>query len=134
MATWLPLALVAPWIIASDITKHIIPNRAQLALLLLTEISLIHQGLTIMLHANLMGIYTLLTCLIIRALSASRVGMGDVKLVAILAILLGNTGELLSSLTLATLFGLIWVITTRKMVIPFAPSLILGAFLVLALT
>lgn len=60
--------------------------------------------------------------------------MGDVKLVAILAILLGNTGELLSSLTLATLFGLIWVITTRKMVIPFAPSLILGAFLVLALT
>ncbi len=56
--------------------------------------------------------------------------MGDVKLVAILAILLGNTGELLSSLTLASLFGLIWVIATRKKVIPFAPSLILGALFV----
>jgi len=119
--------------ISTDIRWQRIPNGAQLSLLCLTELSLLGEKKTGYFHSNLVGLYVLLAALLIRALSGARVGMGDVKLISILAIGLGSTSEVLSSLTIASLLGLIWVLMARNRIIPFAPALIGGVLVVLLL-
>ena len=119
--------------ISTDIRWQRIPNGAQISLLCLTELSLLGEKETDFFHSNLVGLYVLLAALLIRALSGARVGMGDVKLISILAIGLGSTSEVLSSLTIASLLGLIWVLMARNRIIPFAPALIGGVLVVLLL-
>ena len=125
--------VVGPWMIASDIRRHVIPNYAQFSLLLLTELSFLGEKNASFFHANALGMYVLIGGLLTRFLSGARVGMGDVKLVAILAIILGDVEKVISSVTIASFFGLIWALLTHKRAIPFAPALIGGALVILLL-
>ena len=56
------------------------------------------------------------------------IGMGDIKLIAVVGIWLGTTG-LATSLIVACIAGLIWGIFKKQKFIPFAPFLIFGGIL-----
>jgi Flp pilus assembly protein protease CpaA len=129
MVSWLPVVLVAPWIIMSDVRRHCIPNKAQAILLLLTELTLAEGSGTLFMSANVFGLLTLIGGILVRSLSKSAVGMGDVKLIAILAVGMGDIEKLVSSLLIASFVGLIWFLVARTKVIPFAPALIAGSLL-----
>lgn len=61
------------------------------------------------------------------------IGMGDIKFIALEGLLLGQIPLVMQALTYSALFGLIWAAVSRKRSIPFAPSLIAGTILVMAI-
>ena len=127
MTSCLPLILLSPWIIASDVRRHVIPNRALLALLALIELVHVRSSPASFLHINLFAMYLLAGGICMRSGSKGRIGMGDVKLFSLLGLILGSLSKVLTALTCASLLGLVWLLVERKRVIPFAPALIGGA-------
>lgn len=57
------------------------------------------------------------------------IGMGDLKLLAILILVFNDSGEWVSMFFIATCIGLAWGVITRKKSIPFAPSIVIAALI-----
>lgn len=128
-----------------DISSHRLPNRLVglwflASLVLVLCLGICRDGLPGILQGALGMLLLGGGYLLISLISAGAMGMGDVKLAAVLGLNLGYYS--LSSLFLATLLTFVaatcWVIggvaarkLTLKSAVPFGPFMILGAFAVL---
>ena len=134
LARYLLVALFGLPISFTDIRTRRIPNR----LLLLMGVG----GLLSYLLAPEQIVAALICTLIfasllfpISLLRGAGLGAGDIKLIVVLALIVGRGAHILAALILASLLGLIQIFVTalvqRKFPrgIPFAPALIAGALL-----
>lgn len=129
-----------------DWDKHIIPNKLIAAALCLRILMFIFEiilnttndfmySLGELISAVVIFIIGFLCSLIIKG----SVGMGDVKLMSVMALYLGATGIICAvfvSLLISFLYCIIALITKkkhRKDIIPFAPSLLLGTYISICL-
>ena len=133
MYFWLFLSPLSVWICLVDVKEHRIPNKALLLLGILIEIHLeISKGISI-LHSHLFALLIFVAGCGVTFILRGAIGMGDVKLLTLLALLKGHLLPTLEILILASFLALIWAVFTRKCSVPFGPSLIAGYFLVLIL-
>jgi len=75
------------------------------------------------------AIFALLTgfiSLLCHLLTGRAIGMGDIKLIACLSLLVGALSILLNALIFATIFALIWRLKDRAKRVPMAPWLFIG--------
>ncbi len=131
MPTSLPLLLVAPWISIVDIRQHRIPNVSLLMLWLLIEVQLEMSAARMDLSAHEFAIAILIVGFALHRLVDGAIGMGDIKLFALLALLTHSLTVILTSLTFASIGAGLVALISRKKVVPFAPSLIIAALTVL---
>lgn len=131
MGSSLPLFFIAPWIAWSDIKSRRIPNKSLLSLWLLYLVSSFGMDWNQELRRHELAALLLISGVVIHWISHGAIGMGDIKFIALEGILLGQIEWVVQALTYSAIIGLIWVATTRKRSIPFAPSLIAGVFLVM---
>ena len=124
-----PLLLVAPWISFEDLRRHRVPNTSLLLLWALIEIDLARYAISSERSAHLFAGISLISALVLHWLLRGRIGMGDIKLFTLIALHLHSLLLLTSGLTFSCIGAALWAITSRKSVIPFAPSLILGTLL-----
>ena len=129
----IPLLLVGIPIAISDIKNHRIPNRGLVALWVLEEVLQLHRGWHSLLATNITSLAIFMVGLILHLLTGSAIGMGDIKLFAVLVLPLGNLNRSMTALTCSTIAALICAIVTRKRVIPFGPALLIGAVSVIFL-
>lgn len=127
----LPLLLVSPWIAVSELRSRRIPNRALLVLWILIEIANLPRMSPgeLALHERTFLAFAIGS--IFYWLTRGAIGMGDIKLFAILILSLKNWQDSLLALTYACFIGLIWALLTRRSQIAFGPPLLLGSLLVL---
>ena len=126
----IPLLLTAPWIIISDINSRRIPNLSLLVLWVLIEISDFGDSWRTQLALHELAVSLLVGGILINLVTRESIGMGDVKLISLIGLMIGRTNLVLEGLTYSAILGLFWVAIARKRSIPFAPSLIIGALLV----
>lgn len=121
----------------SDIRSHRIPNELLLYLFAMTEVGLFydtrnsvrhHQWMEILKPNGFFLIFLILAITFISALPGV-IGMGDLKLLAILIVMFNDSGRWLSIVFTATCIGIGWGVVTRKKSIPFAPSIVLSALI-----
>ena len=120
-----------------DIMTRRIPNAYVLSMFVASEISLFLTSKSSLdrlpswdfFHLNLLFLGFLVLAVCIVACAPKVMGMGDVKLLAVLILLCKSPFTWLSMACLATFFGLLWGIITRNRSIPFAPSILLAAIL-----
>ena len=124
-----PLLLVAPWISFEDLRRHRVPNTSLLLLWLLIEIDLARYAIGSERSAHLFAGISLISALVLHWLLRGRIGMGDIKLFTLIALHLHSLLVLTSGLTFSCIGAALWALISRKAVIPFAPSLILGTLL-----
>jgi len=136
------LLLVLLFSALQDCKKHIIPNRylirgiAIRVLLLLHEIAIYGTGaIKRLLLKVLIGFVILIIGLLIRKLTKDGIGMGDIKLCALMFLYLESNvwfRAIFVSLLLGAFHALIVTVGRReKARIPFAPSLFLGTLAVI---
>ena len=121
----------------SDIRTRRIPNRYVLPMFVTSEIQLLlsQRALSVrfwssnFFHLNLFLLSFLVVAICLVANAPRVIGMGDIKLLAVLILLCKTPMTWLSMLCVATFFGLLWGLFTRKRSIPFAPSILLAALL-----
>lgn len=131
MYFWLILSPLTAWICLVDVREHRIPNKALLSFGLLIEIHLeLSRGISI-LHAHLFALLIFVAGCGVSFILRGAIGMGDVKLLALLALLNGHLRPTLEVLIYASILGLIWAVLVRKRSVPFGPSLLAGYFLIL---
>lgn len=131
MLDLLPLLLVGPQIAVSDFKFHRIPNRALIALLIMDEIIALNRGWVRMATSNASAMLILFAGALFYILAKGAIGMGDIKLFALLTLLLEGFSKSMAALTYAALIALIYAVTVRKRTIPFGPALICGAIVVI---
>lgn len=119
VATGIPIAI-------SDIKNHRIPNRALAVLWVLEEGFQCHHGWRFLLSLNTISLLIFITGCSLHLLTGTAVGMGDIKLFALLALLLGGLSRSMEALTYAAIIALIYAVVARKRSIPFGPALLLG--------
>lgn len=127
----LPLLLVTPWIAVAELGSHRIPNRSLLVLWVLIELANLPRTFLEELARHERALFALAFGVIFYWLSRAAIGMGDIKLFAILNLSLRNWQESLLALTYACLAGLIWALLVRRSRIAFGPALLLGSLLIL---
>lgn len=127
----LPLLLLSPWIAVSDIRNRRIPNRALLVLWILIEIVNVSRVEPGELVPHTRAFLTFAIGSFFYGATRGAIGMGDIKLFAILNLSLSNWQDSLLALTYACFIGLIWAILTRRSQIAFGPPLLMGSFLLL---
>ncbi|MEJ0014864.1 MAG: prepilin peptidase [Actinomycetota bacterium] len=131
MLELIPLVVMGIPVAISDIKYHRIPNRALVVLWILEEVSQLHQGWHFMLFTNIRSLLIFITGCVLHLLTGTAIGMGDIKLFALLALLFGDLSRSMEVLTYAAVIALIYAVGTRKRCIPFAPALLLGAVAVI---
>ena len=124
-----PLLLVAPWISFEDLRHHRVPNTSLVVLWVLIEIDLARYAIGSERSAHLFAGISLISALVLHWLLRGRIGMGDIKLFTLIALHLHSLLLLTSGLTFSCIGAALWALISRKAVIPFAPSLILGTLL-----
>lgn len=127
----LPLLLVSPWIAVAELRSHRIPNPSLLVLWVLIELANLPRTLVEELARHERALFALALGLIFYWLTRAAIGMGDIKLFAILNLSLHNWQDSLLALTYACLAGLIWALLVRRSRIAFGPALLLGSLLIL---
>jgi len=123
----------------SDIRTRRIPNRYLFPMFVTSEIALLLSQNSFSIrfwssnffHLNLLLLIFLIAGICLVAITPRVMGMGDIKLLAVLILLSKNPITWFSMLFLATFFGLLWGLITRKRSIPFAPSILLATLLCL---
>lgn len=142
--SWLLLGFVAvavaTWpLIAADVSEHRLPNKIVLPCYPIAAIGLaIHSIVTG--NSPALAVIASLGCVTVFALMhlLGGMGMGDVKLVGVLALLLGSLGvtSLMVGFASAFLFGAVaggWTMATQHRAathrIPFGPFLLVGFWL-----
>jgi len=128
-----PLLLLGIPIAISDIKNHRIPNRQLMALWVVEEIFQRDRGWHALFSTNITALLIFITCLILYLATGSAIGMGDIKLFAVLVLPLGNLSRSITALTCATIVALIYAVVARKRVIPFGPALLIGTISVILL-
>ena len=126
----IPLLIVSPWIIYSDLRFHRIPNSALFLLLLLIETNLRLGSRPIHLERYLFALVTLLISCLCNLCLRGAIGMGDIKLFALSSLILGSALQCFDALLLASGLALLGVLITRRRVIPFGPPLVMAVALV----
>ena len=122
-----PLLLVGIPIAISDIKSHRIPNGNLMVLWVLEEICELHRGWHLALTSNITSLLIFIAGCLVHLLTGTVIGMGDIKLFALLVLPLGNLSRSMTALTCAATIALIYALVARKRVIPFGPALLLGA-------
>lgn len=121
-----------------DIRRGILPDRLQLPLALYGVLLAVLRAGDFPLDALLSSLCGALFLLLLRYATRGGLGLGDVKLAALLGLYLGTTGLILALLlafVAGAAFGGLLLLTKRKgrkETIPFGPFLSLGALLSLA--
>ncbi len=126
-----PLLLVGIPIAISDIKSHRIPNGNLMVLWVLEETCELHRGWHLALTSNVTSLLIFIAGGLVHLLTGTVIGMGDIKLFALLGLPLGNLSRSMTALTSAAIIALIYAGVARKRVIPFGPALLLGAVLVI---
>ncbi|MFC0582014.1 prepilin peptidase [Micrococcoides hystricis] len=137
---WVLFVGASGWLIVHDIEEHKLPNRiiypwflATVAVLVLAALS--SAGWANFGNALLGALAHLLIYLVLRLISKRAVGMGDVKLAAVLGLYLGWHSLILvpvavfGAFLLGTLFSLAGMVAgklTLKSRIPFGPMMIVA--------
>jgi len=114
-----------------DFQSHRIPNKA-LAALALCEVGAILSSDTAsfwdrVIFAFITGIVGVLC----HILSGKAIGMGDIKLIACIALLIGSLSTLLNVLIIAAVMALLWRVKSRTKKVPMAPWFFAGALAVI---
>ena len=131
MYFWLMVSPITLWISIVDVKERRIPNRALALLALSIEIHLVLSESSPILYSHLFALLTFsIGCGVSLALRGA-IGMGDIKLLALLALLNAHLRPTLEILIYASTMALIWAIFKRKRSIPFGPFLLAGYFLTL---
>ncbi len=129
-----------------DWDKHIIPNKLIAVALCLRILIFIFEIILNTTNAFMYCLGELVSAVVIFIIGflcsliiKGSVGMGDVKLMSVMALFLGATGIICAvfvSLLISFLYCIIVLITKkkhRKDIIPFAPSLLLGTYVSICL-
>ena len=66
---------------------------------------------------------------LLNLLTRASIGFGDLKLALILGSAMGSVIQLVISIDIAWIIGGVWALISKRKSIPFAPAMILGAFL-----
>ncbi len=122
----LPLVM---WISTIDICEHRIPNRSLIILSFGCEIHIELGRGQFFLYSHLFAVIVLLVGSFLSLSLGGAIGMGDVKLFALLALLIGHLQPTLEALLYSCVFALIWTFFTGSRRIPFAPPLFAGYLL-----
>lgn len=110
------------WISYYDIKFHLIRNIDLLVLLIATTL----QNIENLKYAFLcLGVY-----LFINLIAKGNIGAGDIKLSFVIGFLLNSLPQVFNAILIAWIIGGIYSLTRRDHAIPFAPFMILGAYLV----
>jgi len=125
---FLPIVL---WISYVDILEHRIPNRSLLLLWSLIELHLASHSRNSEVYAHLFALISLATALTLYFTIRGAIGMGDIKLFSLIALLTHSIQLLVAGLLLACISAGLWAVISRKKTLPFAPSLLLGSLLAL---
>jgi leader peptidase (prepilin peptidase)/N-methyltransferase len=135
------LAAVAVLLTVVDLQHRLLPNRVVLpslaaGVLLLTDAALAEQAWAPLLRAGLGAVVLFAAFLVLALISPSSLGMGDVKLAALLGLLLGRLGWSavlwggVAGFLLQGLAGAVLLATRRVRRggdIPFGPAMLAGA-------
>jgi leader peptidase (prepilin peptidase) / N-methyltransferase len=146
LPAYVALAAIAAVLIVVDVDHHQLPNRllypaAGAAVVLLAVAAAVRVDCFAYLRAVEAAGAAYVVFLVLALISPRSLGMGDVRLAALLAAYLGFRRwplvylGLLAGFVLAAALGIVLLIAkraTRKTAVPFGPALILGALLVLA--
>ncbi len=130
----LVLFLVGPAVVVMDIRHRRIPNRL-LFLLTIATLAIYIAWPRELMSASLAGLVCALVLLPLFLSGWIGIGAGDIKLMIILALLLGNGGRVLTAFTLASLLACGQLLYTRisrgsfHRTIAFAPALVIGSLL-----
>lgn len=127
----LPLLLVSPWIAVAELRNHRIPNCSLLVLWVLIELTNLPRTPSEELAAHERALLAFTVGVIFYWLTRAAIGMGDIKLFAILILSFGNWQDSLLALTYACLVALIWALFVRRSRIAFGPALLIGSLLIL---
>jgi Flp pilus assembly protein protease CpaA len=118
----IPIAII-------DVRSHRIPNNLLALFLVGSEaLRLIFDRKHFLLSLQV-GAAALVFSAALYLLSRGRIGMGDLKLIVVLGLLLGDFARGLFAWFIALIFGLFLALCYRKRSIPFAPALLLAALL-----
>ena len=148
LPAYVVLAAVGSALIVVDIEHHRLPNRllypaAGAAVVLLAVAAAARADWSAYLRAVEAAGVVYVVFLVLALISPRSLGMGDVRLAALLAGYLGFRSwpmvylGLLAGFVAAAALAIVLLITrraTRKTAVPFGPALIVGALLVLAAT
>jgi prepilin signal peptidase PulO-like enzyme (type II secretory pathway) len=86
-----------------------------------------------LLNHNKLSILILIGGCALHAITGGAIGMGDIKLFAVLSLLLPGFQAVLLAITFSTICGLLQSLLQRARAIPFAPGLLTGTLLVILL-
>jgi len=113
-------------IIYHDIRSHRIPN--SLVAMMCVSALLLDLGFPLnqMISRLFGGVFISIIAIALLLISAGGLGMGDVKLIMALGFCIGNFQQSLSAIFASLIIGLIWMLISRKKIIPFAPALLVG--------
>jgi Flp pilus assembly protein protease CpaA len=120
------MILLGSLIIFHDIRSHRIPN-SLVAIMCLSAL-LLDLGYPVnqMISRLSGGVFTSVMTIALLLISGGGLGMGDVKLIIALGFCMGNFQQSLSAIFASLIIGLIWMLISRKKIIPFAPALLVG--------
>jgi Flp pilus assembly protein protease CpaA len=113
-------------IIYHDTRSHRIPN-SLVAMICLSALLLdLDYPLRQMISRLSCGFFISIIAIALSLISCGGLGMGDVKLIMALGFCIGNLQQSLSAIFASLIIGLIWMLISRKRIIPFAPALLVG--------
>lgn len=108
-------------IAAYDIKTHLIRD---------LDLIILFISLSLILGINLIfGAVYFLILFLLNLLTKSSIGFGDLKLALILGSAMNDVIQLVISIDIAWIIGGVWALVSKRKSIPFAPAMILGAFL-----
>lgn len=113
-------------IIYHDIRSHRIPN-SLVAMMCVSALLLdLEFPVNQMISRLFGGVFISIIAIALLLISGGGLGMGDVKLIIALGLCMGNFQRSLSAIFVSLIIGLIWMLISRKRIIPFAPALLVG--------
>lgn len=108
-------------IAAYDIKKHLIRD---------LDLIILFFSLSLIFRINLiLGAVYFSILFLLNLLTRASIGFGDLKLALILGSAMGSVIQLVISIDIAWIIGGVWALISKRKSIPFAPAMILGAFL-----
>lgn len=108
-------------IAAYDIKTHLIRD---------LDLIILFISLSLIFRINLFfGAVYFFILMLLNLLTKAGIGFGDLKLALILGSAMNNLIQLVISIDIAWIIGGVWALVSKRKSIPFAPAMILGAFL-----
>ena len=136
MLQLIPIWIMAPRIIRSDLLFRQIRNIDLGIMLALVESSVVltsHGDFHNLLATNVFALLILCFGTLFSVVTHGSVGMGDIKLFAVLSLALDCLQSSISALIIASIVGTFQSLWTRSRSIAFAPALIAGTAIAIAL-